>query len=176
MIALCLGGAKTVWGDLRAAQTLLGEREHVMVACNYAGIAYPGHLDAWATLHPERFDEWRRERARVGRNTDYRAFAHTVGGEEPLEVLAYRLYGSSGLYAAQVALEAMDARGAILCGMPMDDTGSHIHWQGAWAACHHYQAAFAAAEKAGMPIRSMSGWSAELFNRPNAAWIEELSR
>ncbi len=175
-VAVCLGGAKSVWSDLARARPLLGDRPCLIVACNYAGIAFPGHLDAWATLHPERFDAWREERGRTGRNTDYRAFVHAAGGEAETEILAYCRYGSSGLYMAQVAIEAMGAGGAILCGVPMDDTGEHIHWPGAWVASHHYRAAFVEAHAAGLPIRSMSGWTAELFGTPDRAWIEELSR
>ena len=173
-VALCLGGAKSVWSDLERARPLVGDRPCLIVACNFAGIDFPGHLDAWVTLHPEHFDSWRDARAGSGRNTDYRAFAHATGGNAATEIVAYRRYGSSGLYMAQISVEALGASGTILCGVPMDDSGGHIHWPGAWGASHHYRTAFLAAHAAGVPIRSMSGWTAHLFGKPDSVWIEEI--
>lgn len=174
MIAICLGGAQSVWSELEQAKALIGDRPHIVGCCNFAGIAYPGHLDFWATLHPERFQPWRDERAAKGLNTDYRAFIYTIKDQSAGEVLPYRWYGSSGLYMAQVALEAMGCDGVILCGVPMDDTGGHIHHGHVWDHAHHYRAAFERAKAENAPIRSMSGWSADLFGRPDEEWLNGL--
>lgn len=174
MIALCLGGARTVWRDLAAAEALLGNRPRLIIACNFAGITYPGRLDAWVSLHPEYFDPWRAERAERGLNTDYGAFVHAAEVQTTAGVVACDRRGSSGLYMTQIALGAMGAHGAILCGVPMDDTGQHIHWPGAWEACERYRPAFEAAKNDGEPIRSMSGWSARLFGKPDNDWIGSL--
>lgn len=92
MIALILGGASSVWDEHAAAEDLLC-RGHLVVAANLAGIHYPGRLDAWATLHPELLPGWAAQRKG---NSDFRSFT-------PDDV-AERWSGSSGLYAAQVAL------------------------------------------------------------------------
>lgn len=165
-VALCLGGAATVWADVAAAQLLLGEAAHLIVACNYAGIRWPGRLDAWCTLHPEQLEGWRAERARAvpPRNADYRVFGGDVDDDA----------GSSGLFMARKTLAEMSVPGLILCGVPMDDTGGHIRHPGDWTAAAHYRAAFEAAKAEGLNIRSMSGWTAELFGRPDAAWLGAL--
>lgn len=175
MIALCLGGAKSVWQEYAAAKSLIGNRPHIVIACNYAGIQFSGHLDAWATLHPERFDAWREERAGRGFNTDHRAFIYKVKQRSAGEVVPYRWYGSSGLYMAQVALSEMGASGAILCGVPMNDTGGHIHWGETWDHAYHYRDGFKRAKDERANIRSMSGWSAELFGIPDEEWIKSCA-
>lgn len=172
MIAICLGGAKTVWDEFASAKVLVGDRPHIVVACNFAGIEYAGHLDVWVTLHPEWFEAWKAERAASGRNSDYRAFVYTARKGGSGEVVAYRWYGSSGLYMAQVALEECGANGAIMCGVPMDDTGGHIRHGDTWNDSRLYRAAWFRAKDAGMNVRSMSGWTAEKFGAPNDNWIE----
>lgn len=111
MIAAVLGGARGVWAELSDLEQMLGRRPDLIVGTNDAGVIYPGRLDAWATLHHERFAEWRRRRAG---NQDYRAFIHAplVGVEA--EIAPDRWAGSSGLYAAQVALSHLGARGVVL--------------------------------------------------------------
>jgi len=172
-IALCLGGAKCVWSDLERARELVGERPVLIVACNYAGIQYPGHIDGWATLHPERFQGWREERAARGFNTDYRAFSYQPQHGCQFEVVRRDYHTSSGVYAALVALKAMQAGGAILCGVPMDDKAGHIHWRGDWVHSHHYLAGIKEVREAGFNIRSMSGWTADLFGLPDADFLGE---
>ncbi|MBI1405705.1 MAG: hypothetical protein GC145_06220 [Caulobacter sp.] len=174
-IALCLGGATTVWAELAAAEALIGDRDRIIVACNFAGLQYRGDLDGWATLHPERFAAWRETRAARGGNIDYRAFIHADHPRCPdAEVVATRWRGSSGLYMAQVALEAMEAGGAILCGAPMDGSGDHIHWPGKWTASARYQPGFEAARAAGVNIRSMGGWTRKTLGAPDAAWLADI--
>lgn len=166
MIALCLGGATSVWGDLARAQRLFPD--HLTVACNYAGIQYAGHLDAWITLHPERFDGWREERAAKGFNTDYQAFVHGKrNNHSGAEIHPERWSGSSGLFMAQVALEALGADRAILCGVPMDAEQGHVHW-GRWTLVDRYREGVLKARAEGAPITSMSGWTAEVLGSPEA--------
>lgn len=174
-VALCLGGAKTVWEDLERAQALVGDRDHIIVACNFAGVQFRGHLDGWATLHPERMDGWRAERAGRGLNTDFRAFVHALRRNvRDVEVVPELWNGSSGPYMAQVALEAMGASGVILCGVPMDGEAGHIHFPGAWGVADRYRLAIERMKAAGLPVRSMSGWTAGVLGEPDAAWLDSL--
>lgn len=173
MIALCLGGAKSVWSDLQAAEALLDGKPRLIVACNFAGIQYPGHLDAWATLHPELLFQWRRERASAGRNSDYRAFIYAGHGDCGFaELLPERWAASSGLYMAQAAFDRLGATGAILCGVPMAPEAQHIHHPGDWGEARRYwQGVLKAHAEAGDRIRSMSGETRELFGCPDGEWL-----
>lgn len=175
VVALILGGAKSVWDDLERAKALTAGLETIIVAANFAGMFYDGDIDAWATLHPEALAGWRAARADRGGNADYRAFVHAnrrnTGGAE---VWPMEWSGSSGLYAAQVAVQAMGAAGVILCGVPMEIEAGHFHEAGNWPLVEKYKPAFLAAKEAGIPLRSMSGWTLEQFGEPDADWLASL--
>lgn len=168
MIALCLGGGRNVWADYARAREMVGP--HMVVACNFSGIAFDGSLDAWVTLHPDRLEGWMKDRAVRGLNMDFRTFAHEAGADE---VVAQRWDGSSGLYMAEVALEQMGATGAILCGVPMEAESGHIDAPGLWVVRDRYRKGFGAAKADAANIRSMSGWTAELFGEPDVEWLRE---
>lgn len=173
MIALCLGGAPSVWADYEIAKALTAGCETIVIACNDAGARFEGHLDGWATLHPEKFNAWRNERQGNG---DYRSFTHAVTPGVEAEVVPHGWYGSSGLYAAQVALEAFGAQGAILCGVPVDAALGHMARLGPWSEAEKFRPGIEQAAAEGAPIRSMSGWSGDVLGRPNCDWIREVAR
>lgn len=178
MIAICLGGAQNVWADYVAAKKIVGGEPHFMVACNFAGIHYDGRLDVFATLHHEMFRPWRQQRAEKGFNTDYRPVIHEKSRFVPdAEIVPHGWYGSSGLYMAQVAFELLGASGAILCGVPMEAEGMHIHWPGEWQHKHtpRYREGFEQAKAEGANIRSMSGWTRGLFGAPTPSWLAETT-
>lgn len=169
MIALILGGAPS-WQREAAEAAALLNRRHLVVAANLAGIHWGGKLDAWATEHPEHLAMWRSERK--GRA----AARYFVPGGLALcpwaERAADRWNGSSGLYAAQVALFELGATAIILCGVPMDSEAGHFVNPGAWAGTSDYRLGFEAAlRECGGRVRSMGGWTSELFGTPSAAWI-----
>lgn len=171
MIALCLGGAPSVWEDLHAVRQLLGDREHIVVVCNTTGYLFRGRIDAWATLHPERLADWREKRAAAGGNIDFRAIVHRAYPGLRAEVQPHSWYGSSGLFTAEAALKRLGATGAILCGVPMDSDAGHIARPGPWCDPEKYRRGFEAAKAEGANIRSMSGWTAGLFGAPDEDWI-----
>lgn len=159
MIAIVLGGAPSVWEEAEAAQGLLNRR-HLVVAANLAGIHWASRLDGFATLHPDFLDGWIAQRKG---NKDFRRFTPPATPE--------RWPGSSGLYALQVALFELGATAAILCGVPMDSAAGHFVTPGAWAGTDDYRRAFEAAlPEIGGRVRSMGGWTADLFGKPTPAW------
>lgn len=164
MIAIVLGGAPSVWSELAEAREILGARRHLVVAANLAGIHHKGGLDGWASLHPDRLPEWARQRRG---NRDFRTFTPDDTAE--------KWPGSSGLYAAQVALLEMGASGAVLCGVPMDSEVGHFINPGRWAGTGDYRRAFEVAMlEVGGRLRSLGGWSADLLGKPSAAWIDAI--
>lgn len=171
MLAAVLGGARGVWAELEQLETMLGRRPGLIVGTNDAGVIYPGHLDAWATLHHERFAEWRRRRTG---NQDYRAFIHAPHGSVTAEVVRDRWTGSSGLYAAQVALEAMGASGVVLCGCPLDERAAHFFNNASWTDAAIFRRGFEAARPVIRDtVRSMSGWTRDLLGAPDAQWLND---
>lgn len=169
MIAFILGGAPSVWAELAEAKALVPGR-HLVVAANKAIEAHQGRLDGVATLHPDYLAGW--VSGRKG-NKDFRAFVPTPHATIPdAEVVAERWPGSSGLYAAQVALLELGATGAILCGVPMDSAAGHFQDQGSWAGTDDYRQAFVAAlPLLGGRLRSAGGWTQSLFGKPTPQWV-----
>ncbi|MDO8912299.1 MAG: hypothetical protein Q8N10_03315 [Phenylobacterium sp.] len=169
MIALILGGAPSVFEEVRAAAALIGRR-HMVVAANLAGIHWPGKLDAWATEHPECLGRWRSERKGPAAA---RYFVPAGLGLCPwAEQVRDRWNGSSGLYAAQCALTEVGATAIILCGIPMDSEAGHFINPGSWAGTGDYRWGFEAAlREFGGRIRSMGGWTAGLFGKPSPEWV-----
>lgn len=164
MIALILGGAPSVWAEMTTAGGLLWPRFQIVVAANLAGIAYGDRLDAWATLHPDELPGWQ---ARRQGNDDYRTFTPDETPE--------RWPGSSGLYAVQVALFELGAAGVILCGVPMDSRAGHFTGRTPWESVTDYRRAFQAAlPEIGGRVRSMGGWTQDLFGAPTREWIDAI--
>jgi hypothetical protein len=170
MIALILGGAPSVWRELAEAEALLGRRRRLVIAANLAGIHHVGKLDAWATLHPERLADWRAERKgpAAARYFVPAGLALAPWAEQAPD----RWNGSSGLYAGQCALLEVGATAIVFCGVPMDSEAGHFVNPGAWAGTGDYRLGFEGAlREAGGRIRSMGGWTADLFGHPTATWL-----
>lgn len=172
MIAVILGGSRSVWDDARAALSLIGDRPCMIVATNEAGARYPGALDAWASLHPDFFANAlpRRLNAELNKPLIYAPAKHP---DTPcIKVAGGPLDGSSALYAAHVAMEQLKAGKVILCGSPLDSDAGHIAIAGPWCDHERYRAGFTAAltEIKGR-VRSMSGWTADTLGRPDLDWI-----
>lgn len=174
MIAIILGGSPAVWTELAAAKAMLGARRYVVVAANLAGRDAPNRIDAWVSLHSDLIATWAADRKG---NADFRAFTPTRHPDAlGAEIVAERWPGSSGLYAAQVALYEVGASAAILCGVPMDSSAGHFAVPGPWASTTSYRRAFEAAlPTIGGRVRSMGGWTSQLFGRPEPEWIEAAS-
>lgn len=184
--ALVLGGGSSVWADADAAMDLC--EFDVVVACNDACAAWPGHLDAAVSLHPEKYGIWMERRSRSDFPTPERLIGHKEAGTGtvrlpalPIEFTEWKLpgqqdSGSSGLFALKVALVDLTCDRAILCGVPMDDRFAHFFDPNPWnaAAAHRRgwkQALPAIADKA----RSMSGWTAEQLGRPDETWLAQAA-
>jgi hypothetical protein len=179
-VALVLGGAARVWADVAEASEF-GPYAGV-VACNHLGIAYPAVLDAWASLHPEDFGVWTAMRARKALPPHKALYgqhgsAHTTEKADvrytDLCLPGQRTNGSSGLFAAKVALIDLGFDRVVFCGVPMDDE-PHFHGEHGFPhAPKHRPGWFEALPYLADRARSMGGWSAELLGRPNADWLTE---
>lgn len=171
MIAVVLGGASGVWEELSAVKDMLGREPDIAVACNDAGAVYPGRLHGWASLHAEKIGAWMRLR----KADDYRAFS--IKGhwdhEARVEIVLERWKGSSGLYAAQIALDVFGASQVVLCGVPLWPEKGHFFSPGkAWPEAELYRRGFKAALPVIRgPVRSMSGWTRELLGEPTPEWL-----
>lgn len=165
-IAVVLGGAAGAWEELAAASRIAPVR-HIF-AVNDTAMHYPGHLDAFVTLHPEKLSGWLGARRTAGLPEPGAVIAHR---SDPLvtEVVNYQWpeqqsSGSSGLFAVKIALERT-ALPVVLCGVPMDAARAHFFNGQPWTDVEQFRAAWEQVKPRLARVRSMSGWTAEILGR-----------
>lgn len=168
--ALVLGGARCLGRDVEEASRLGGF--DVVIACNMAAVEWLGRLDHFATWHPELLPHWTALRKKAGR-PDAGAYWTVRGHRAPPGLPMYFVDnwgGSSGLLAAQVALEVADW--AVLCGIPLDPEGEHFDRRGPWPDAMIHRKAWEAHRLDLVDrVRSMSGWTRELLGPVDSAFL-----
>lgn len=172
MNLIVLGGAGGVWSDLDQALELCPDAD--IGAVNEAGRDYTGHLTLFASLHPEKFQRWQRDRERKGLNTDYTACSHKRHFDTRIDFVTNEIWGgTSGLFLCQVAAINFGYDRIICCGMPIDDRAKYFDSK-AWEGVKRYRRGWVEAtqqpELKGK-IRSMSGWTRELLQAPTPDWL-----
>lgn len=159
--ALVIGGASCLWDDLAA---LSGWTPDIVIAVNDAIAAYPGRIDAAATLHPEKLTRWRVGRWKNRGNGDYLTWSRR-NSELVDRILTGWNQGSSGMFAVGVALET-GADSVVLAGVPMTET-PHFHNDQPWDGVrHHWQAWEKRADEMRGRVWSMSGRTRDLLGAP----------
>lgn len=155
----------------------IADRVDAVYAVNDAAAEYPGELDAFVTLHPEKLPQWLAKR---------RAPTRTVVAHEPragvTRVVDYRFpgmnaSGSSGLFAVKAALDDDPDCLVVLCGVPMTPVATGH----AESTFHREVDAFTGAWTIAKPylkdrVRSMSGWTAMLLGMPTSEWLAQLEQ
>lgn len=164
-LAWVLGGGDTLHADIGRAKDL-GAPDAV-IACNDAGTVWRGELDAWVSLHPNKFPKWIEQREAnghppakrfFGHNADmkgYPDFATRVEHKFPGQEAAG---GSSGCFAAKVALIDLGFDRVVLCGVPMHPEAGHFFDTKPWHSCDRYWKQWQnIPEEYRVRMRSMSG-------------------
>jgi len=168
-LAVVLGGAS---GGLDELASL--PRFDAVFAVNDAAADYAGPLAAFVTLHHEHLPRWLGKRRAAGLPDPGEVIAH-VEAPHVTRVVDYRwpgmnASGSSGLFAAKVALEA--GHRVVLCGVPMDPKRAHYFDPAPWTEVDQFRAAWEIAlPRLRERVRSMSGWTAEILGKPAPDWL-----
>jgi hypothetical protein len=173
-IALIVGGSADVRGEFDQACALfraLARDRTVRVTVFGVNdmIAVLDGIDHAVTLHPLKLDVWLAGRA-------------AAGLAPPAEVWSDRRHrlvtrvstdwkGSSGLLATKIARELGFAK-IVLAGVPMRALDGHFLRRRRWDACSAFLRGWLAHRGELAPfVRSLSGWTAEQFGAPDAAWL-----
>lgn len=168
--ALIAGGAACLWDDLAAYD---GPVDGV-VACNDAG-AEIEDLTAWVSLHPDCFARkgWLAKREAKGW-PPVPLYGHKAERGSPCGMIetdwafpGQEHSGSSGMYAAKVALVDLGFDRAVLCGVPMSPT-PHFFGGEPWMVANRYLKRWALVpEEYRERVRSMSGATRDLLGAPD---------
>lgn len=183
MIALVLGSADCVEEDASTALSLFDP--DCVIAVNDMIARWHGPIDHAVTLHVENLSGWLKSRRDIQAERPVTWSHNGCRSLGRLSLLADHLLedwkGSSGLHGVQVALEL--GMRAVLCGIPMDSRRhvpgqSSATWNGepwpqrqidsfrnGWLEHRPHLSA---------SVRSMSGWTAELFGKPDAKWLASI--
>lgn len=192
MRAMILGGAECVWEDVAALERMIGrEWGGLVIAANDIGSHWPRRLDAWVSLHPNKFKKWIAARQRRGHPDGFTTYVKRGSGQRYGEVVVTHKFGggASGLLAVTVALH-LGCTKVVLCGVPMEKiphfAESEVHVKGRpWSNvdAHRRKWRDHGAELAGI-VKSMSmvydsktkkwrpSWTRQLLGAPTPEWLE----
>lgn len=178
MRGLVLGSALCWQDDVNAALDM-SEFDYTFAAKD-AGVVWPGHLDAWVTLHPKTMRSMVNKRAANGYLPAREVIAHARPVKEDVEVFTsfedylmpgQRSSGSSGAFAVKIALLRGCDR-VVLCGVPLLRSAGKIGVGPVWAGTPTFQSGFRQASGyIDGRVRSMSGWTRNFFGYPTQAWL-----
>lgn len=171
-LAAVLGGAAGGMAELENLRTFA--HVNAVYAVNDAAAEYPGELEAFVTLHPEKLNHWLTIRRHIDGQRTKEVIAHEMG----FGVTRVSDYhwpnmtssGSSGLFAVKVALEKFDK--VVLCGVPMDAKRAHFFSPDPWFEVDSFWSAWETSmqfiEKR---VRSMSGRTRDLLGFPTSDFL-----
>jgi len=175
---LILGSANNLFDDVENALSM-SEFEGV-VAAKRAGVLWPGRLDAFVTLHPDRLTTDLKERESLGYQMPERVFSHVTLKAWPhvtdrIDYLlgGQRTSGSSGLFAVLVA-QSLGFTKCVLCGIPLDEDFGKLGTVGKWTGRHVFRQGFLQMlPSLKTNTRSMSGFTAQHLGTPTPDWLLE---
>ena len=128
--------------------------KHDVCCINRAGLKHPDKFKYWYSGHPPELLEWAQERPDTGAELwSYRDWPGLNLG------LIRITRGSSSLNAVQLALTTWGYSRVVLAGVPL--SGPYELFRLGWTMIPEHAA----------NMRSMSGWTAETFGEPDAAFV-----
>lgn len=171
MIALCLGSAPSVWGEVQDALEMLRGRPCRIIVANHTGIHLELPIDAWVTFHHDRMPAWEQERIDWMRGWPVKEMRLKFSPENIWMPNTWRGC-SSGMFTAWVAMQRFHAK-PILCGVHLDpDPKAHLAHDGLHDYSLYQDNATRLPEAHTAAIRSMGGWTRQRFGYPTEAWLE----
>ena len=168
---MIVGGARNVWDEIGQTERL---SETSILTPRYFVIndmipLFEGPCTA-ISLHAEKIKDWLAKRAEAGYPAPDQVWARVKfdGVSHHTE----DWHGSSGLFAVKVA-RMLGFEKIVLCGVPMRPEAGHVV-RGAihWNACEQFLGGWKQQAPGIAPyVRSWSGWTEELFGKPDEAFL-----
>jgi hypothetical protein len=170
-IALVVGGSAAVRGELEDARALMRSLalRATILAVNDM-IALLDSVDHAVTLHPLKLDVWLARRAAAGFAPAAQVWCDRR--HRLVTRISSDWKGSSGLLATKIARCELGFAKILLAGVPMRADAGHVVRGRRWDACAAFLRYWHVHKAELAPfVRSMSGWTAETFGAPDAAWL-----
>jgi len=171
-VAIVIGGAECWRQDLAEARRLIGDRSFRYYYINDHIKTFPDPGVA-VTLHPDKLngvEAWLTIRRQAGLIEPEQVWAHRKHTCVTHDTASIEWQGSSGLFAVQVA-RRNGHRKIIGCGVPMTVDGSHFERHQKWQSAIQFRTGWARCRQDLGCFRSMSGWTAEQFGKPDEEWL-----
>jgi len=174
VIALIVGGSEQALDEYAAAATLCREAEksYITIVCNDTIQVFPDHIDHAVTLHPDKMHIWLSNRKKAGFDDVGATWCHRPYRGFTNDTRDWG--GSSGLLSAKIA-RVLKYTHVVLCGIPMTVEANHILRKKRWNAAHGFRRGWGRHTPDLKPfLRSMSGWTRELFTAPTTEWLKAV--
>jgi predicted SAM-dependent methyltransferase len=172
VVAVVLGGAMCWRQDWEAARKLIGDLPFRVFAINDQIKTFPDECVA-VTLHPDKLVgpiAWLNGRRKAGLPEPEQVWAHRKAPEITHDT-GLDWGGSSGLFAVQVARREGHQK-VIGVGVPMTVDGAHYIRGQKWQSAIAFRPSWIRYKNEIAPhFRSMSGWTAEIFGKPDEAFL-----
>lgn len=179
-VCLVVGSADCVEDDLNR----LGNRViNGTIAVNQAGAWLPRRLNAWASMHPQycKLKGWIEDREAAGLHPAEKYYCHKGASRHEMVPFFQQTLmsfpgqpphtcGSSGLFAAKVALYDLGFDEVIFCGVPIEERPHRnglSHWVGDDQTVGAFRSAWLSLRSQDRNrMSSMSGWTKGLLGEP----------
>jgi len=162
---LILGGAHCVFEDIEASQELF--IPDAIIAVNDIGI-YVEEIDHWCTMHPEKMPTWEKHREAHG-FVKPKMWTATSRGVEGFTLVNSK--GGSGILGVNIA-KFLGASKIVLAGIPMTQN-AHFNKKSGWIEATLYRQFWRGEKSYPKWVRSMSGWTKEMYGSPTEEWLKE---
>ena len=194
-VALVIGGSEKIIEEYRAAKALCADLAIVTFVANDMIADFPDRIDHAVTMHSyklERSNGWLPARRRAGLELPQRVWSHPLIRQTRVQQPSPKRKPdagvtdqftdptgkwnaasgvSSGTLAAKIAKDLGHIR-IILCGVPLEIKAGHFKRRRDWTWAPTPQLHCKKnAEELRPYVRSMSGWTMQLFGFPDRAWL-----
>lgn len=167
--AIVLGAGGRAVREFHEARALAPDA--LLIAVNVAVTRCRRPPDAFVTLHPEKGAGWKANAPHFPEET-YSSDVNPYW--RPKHIVREKWGGTSGLYAAQIALEELEVERVILAGVPILPEARSLYGPGPWSEEHvdQYRAGWLKAfPRIVGRVRSVSGWTRDLLGYPSTDWL-----
>jgi hypothetical protein len=173
-VAIVIGGSESWAAELDEAKRLLAGRTIKYFLVNDHIKLFP-ETGIGCTLHPDKLNghhSWLRLRQNAGFPALEEIWSHYKHDAVTHDTASLEWRGSTGLFAVQVARRKGYSK-IVGVGIPMTVEDKHFERHQLWQSAISFREGWIQFRKEIEPVfRSMSGWTADTFGRPDAAWLD----